>query len=58
MWFRAGVVKKDTARRNDMALPMAIPHIDSAAAWRMLLKRRRRRLRCRYGHFQRPLTMQ
>jgi len=44
------------ARRNDMptADGSSTGHVDGATAWRMLLKRRRGRLGCRFGHFRRP----
>jgi len=35
-------------------LPNAAISLTGCAIWRMLLKRRRRRLRCRFGHFRRP----
>jgi len=55
-------LSKVIARQNDMTPPMAVwwEHIDSAATWRMFLKRRRRRLCCCFGHFPRghPRTRQ
>jgi len=42
------------AQQNDMFTPMAVRQwrVDGAATRRMLLKRHRRRLRCRLGHFR------
>jgi len=45
---------KITRYSNRYMSPRRRQFDDFAATWRMLLKRRRRRLRCRFGHFQWP----
>jgi len=54
MYVKPNCEEQGIARRNDMPQLMAVRrgHIDGAATWRMLLKQRRRRLRCRFGHFR------
>jgi len=42
------------AKRYVPAGGSLIGHIDGAATWRMLLKQRQRRLRCRFCHFRWP----